>query len=322
MTAALLEITGLATHYPTARGVVRAVDGVDLTLGEAQTLGLVGESGCGKSALGLSIMGLIEPPGRIAAGRILFRGEDLLAKPPRALRRLRGRHISMIFQDPAATLDPVICIGEQIAEIVRHHTPLGRAEIRELVVETLHRVGIPQPERRYRNYPHEFSGGMQQRVVIACALILGPALVIADEPTTALDVTVQAQILDLIAELQAGETGTAVLMVSHDFGVIAETCERVAVMYAGNIVETAATAIVLDAPRHPYTAGLIASIPRPELDQQELSPIPGTVADPVAPPAGCKFHPRCPRAFDRCRIERPQLRETDRDIAVACHLYD
>ncbi len=322
MTAPLLEISNLATYYPTARGVVRAVDGVDLVLHEAETLGLVGESGCGKSALGLSIMRLIESPGYIAADRVMFRGEDLLAKPARAMRDIRGKQISMIFQDPSSTLDPVVRIGDQIAEVVRHHTSLGAAAVRERVVEMLRRVGIPQPEQRYRSYPHEFSGGMQQRVVIACALILHPTLVIADEPTTALDVTVQAQILELLRELKESETGTAIMLVSHDLGVIAETCERVCVMYAGNIVEAAATETILSSPRHPYTVGLIASIPRLELDDQDLAPIPGTVADPIDPPSGCKFHPRCPQAFDRCRVEQPRLRNLGDGAAVACHLYE
>ncbi len=238
------------------------------------------------------------------------------------MRDIRGKQISMIFQDPSSTLDPVVRIGDQIAEVVRHHTSLGAAAVRERVVEMLRRVGIPQPEQRYRSYPHEFSGGMQQRVVIACALILHPTLVIADEPTTALDVTVQAQILELLRELKESETGTAIMLVSHDLGVIAETCERVCVMYAGNIVEAAATETILSSPRHPYTVGLIASIPRLELDDQDLAPIPGTVADPIDPPSGCKFHPRCPQAFDRCRVEQPRLRNLGDGAAVACHLYE
>ena len=320
--APLLEVVDLHTQFATRRGVVRAVDGASLAVRHGEAVGLVGESGCGKSALGLSIMGLIEPPGRVVAGHVLFEGQDLLDRPAAEVRRLRGQAISMIFQDPTATLNPVLPVGRQIAEVVRHHRGVSAREARARAIEMLRAVGIPSPEQRYDRYPHEFSGGMQQRVIIACALILGPKLVIADEPTTALDVTIQSQILDLLQELQAGAAGTAVVLISHDLGVVAEMCERVYVMYAGNVVETGATAAILERPRHPYTAGLLASIPRLDAEDQALAPIPGGVADPVRPPAGCKFHPRCPHAFERCRAERPALRAGAGGHAVACHLYD
>ncbi|MGH7264132.1 MAG: ABC transporter ATP-binding protein, partial [Candidatus Rokuibacteriota bacterium] len=299
--APLLEVVDLHTEFATRRGVVRAVDGASLTVRHGEAVGLVGESGCGKSALALSIMGLIEPPGRVSAGRVLFEGEDLLARPAAEMRRLRGQALSMIFQDPTATLNPVLPVGRQIAEVVRHHRGASAREARARAMEMLRLVGIPSPEQRYGRYPHEFSGGMQQRVIIACALVLGPRLVIADEPTTALDVTIQSQILDLLRDLQAGAAGTAVVLISHDLGVVAEMCERVYVMYAGNVVETGPTAEILERPQHPYTAGLLASIPRLDVEDQALAPIPGAVADPLRPPAGCKFHPRCPHAFDRCR---------------------
>ena len=317
----LLDVRDLSVHYATKRGVLTAVDGVSLTVAPGEAVGLVGESGCGKSTLGQAIMGLIEPPGRVVAGTVLFEGESLLEKSPAQMRRIRGARISMIFQDPAATLNPLLPIGEQIAELLHHHTDMGKAAARDRVLETLTQVGISQPAARYHSYPHEFSGGMQQRVVIACALILQAKLVIADEPTTALDVTVQAQILDLLQRLQDGAANSAIILVSHDFGVVAQMCERVCVMYAGSIVEQAPIGRVLAAPRHPYTVGLIESIPRHDVEDQQLVPIPGSVADPIDTPPGCKFHPRCQHAHERCRIEPPALRPVDDGTAAACHLY-
>jgi len=318
----LLEIDGLTTEFATRRGPLQAVDGVGFALDRGGALGIVGESGSGKSAIAQSIMRLIAPPGRIVAGRILFDGEDLLAQPEAAMRRVRGARISMIFQDPTSTLNPVLPIGEQIAELLRYHDAVRGRKARDRVIEMLELVGIPEAGRRYRSYPHELSGGMQQRVIIACALILHPELVIADEPTTALDVTVQAQILDLLRRLQASERGTAILLISHDLGVVAQLCERICVVYAGQVVEIGTTGQVLDRPAHPYTIGLIASIPRMAAERDDLEPIPGAVADPIAPPPGCRFHPRCRWAIARCRIERPALRALPDGRLAACHLAE
>jgi oligopeptide/dipeptide ABC transporter ATP-binding protein len=317
----LLAVEDLVTEFRTRSGTTRAVDGVSFTLDQGDTLGLVGESGSGKSTIAQSIMRLIEPPGRIAGGRVLLDGTDLLAEPEQAMRRIRGGRIAMIFQDPASTLNPVLTVGEQIAELPRFHRGVGRSTARAQVIEMLERVGIPAAAARYDNFPHELSGGMQQRIVIACALILHPELVIADEPTTALDVTVQAQILELLRRLQASERNTAIILITHNLGIVAELCARVAVLYAGRIVEIGPTRRILEAPRHPYTIGLIASIPRLDRGAEELVPIPGAVADPARPPAGCRFHPRCPQAFERCRHEAPPAHRYP-DGAVACHLFD
>jgi oligopeptide/dipeptide ABC transporter ATP-binding protein len=316
----LLTVTDLVTEFATARGPLRAVDGASIVVGRGETVGLVGESGCGKTALGLSLLRLIEPPGRVAGGSIRLEGEELLEKSDAEMRRLRGRRLSMIFQDPTSTLNPVITIGKQIAELARTHRGASRREARRLAIEMLGAVGIPSPAQRYNAYPHELSGGMQQRVIIACALLLRPQLVVADEPTTALDVTVQGQILDLLARLASGQSGTAVVLISHDLGVVAETCARVYVMYCGKVVESGPTARLLEEPLHPYTQGLLASIPKIDGNESALEPIPGTVADPMAPPLGCRFHPRCPKVMARCRIEAPALRTRD-GRAVACHLY-
>ncbi|MFO1060364.1 MAG: ABC transporter ATP-binding protein [Dongiaceae bacterium] len=317
----LLEVEDLVTEFRTRAGALRAVDRVSFGLERGETLGIVGESGSGKSAIAQSIMRLVQPPGRVAGGRIRLDGEDLLALPEAAMRRLRGARIAMIFQDPTSTLNPVLTVGEQIAELLRCHRGLGRRAARAEGVAMLERVGIPAADTRYDSFPHELSGGMQQRVIIACALVLHPELVIADEPTTALDVTVQAQILDLLRRLQESERGTAIILITHNLGIVAELCERVAVVYAGRIVEIGPVRRILEAPRHPYTAGLIASIPRLDGGEGELQPIPGTVADPLRPPPGCRFHPRCPRAFERCRSEAPAA-HAQPDGAVACHLYD
>jgi len=317
---ALLTVTDLVTEFATARGPLRAVDGASIEVGKGETVGLVGESGCGKTALGLSLLRLIEPPGRVAGGSIRLEGDDLLAKSDAEMRRLRGRKLSMIFQDPTSTLNPVVSIGKQIAELARTHRGTSRREARRLAIEMLGAVGIPSPAQRYNAYPHELSGGMQQRVIIACALLLGPQLVVADEPTTALDVTVQGQILDLLARLASGKSGTAVVLISHDLGVVAETCARVYVMYCGKVVESGPTERLLAEPLHPYTQGLLASIPKIDGNERALQAIPGTVADPLSPPTGCRFNPRCPHVMARCRTEAPKLRNQG-GRAVACHLY-
>ena len=322
MSTPLLEIHDLRVDYASPRGPVRAVAGVSLALDRNRILGLVGESGCGKSTVGQALMGLIQPPGRVAGGDIRFEGRSLIGLPEREMRQLRGDRLAMIFQDPTATLNPVLTIGEQIAELFRWHRPkMPRREVQARVTALLERVGIADADRRRRAYPHELSGGMRQRVVIACALALDPALIVADEPTTALDVTVQAQILDLMRGLQA-EHGTAVILISHDLGVIAETCDDVAVMYAGRIVESGPAAEVLARPRHPYTAGLIASRPSIAAPDQVVRPIPGTVPDLARPPAGCPFHPRCGQAVASCRGAIPTLSPTREEPrhAVACPL--
>jgi peptide/nickel transport system ATP-binding protein/oligopeptide transport system ATP-binding protein len=318
--APLLTVSDLVTEFATARGPLRAVDGASIEVGKGETVGLVGESGCGKTALGLSLLRLIEPPGRVSGGSIRLEGDDLLAKSEAEMRRLRGHKLTMIFQDPTSTLNPVVSIGKQVAELARTHRAASRREARKLAIEMLAAVGIPAPAQRYNAFPHELSGGMQQRVIIACALLLRPQIVVADEPTTALDVTVQGQILDLLARLASGQSGTAVVLISHDLGVVAETCARVYVMYCGKVVESGPTERLLAEPQHPYTQGLLASIPKIDGNARALQAIPGTVADPFAPPAGCRFHPRCPHAMARCRTDEPRLRNQS-GCAVACHLY-
>src|SRR5262245_41444440 len=302
----LLEIQDLRVRYPSTRGSVRAVDGVSLKLRQAETYALVGESGCGKTATALSILRLVEP-GEIVGGRILFEGADLLTLPERELRRYRGGRIGMIFQEPAAALNPVMRVGAQVQEAIRIHKGLRRRESWDEAVRLLGVVALPDPARQARAYPHELSGGMRQRVMIAVALSCEPSLLIADEPTTALDVTVQAQILDLMRRLQQ-ETGTAILLITHNLGVVAETCDDVAVMYAGKIVEKASMRSIFKTPRHPYSQGLLRAVPR--LDhpaKQPLPTIPGTVPNPMRLPTGCRFRTRCPWAIERCAVEEPGL---------------
>jgi len=318
MSDPLLEVRDLQTHFRTDEGVVRAVDGVSYTIGPGETLAVVGESGSGKSVTALSILRLIpSPPGRIAGGRIVFRGRDLLALPESEMRALRGRAISMIFQEPMTSLNPVHTCGEQVAEVARVHEKLSRAEARERALEMFRLVGIPSPEHRLDEYPHQMSGGMRQRVMIAMALACRPALLIADEPTTALDVTIQAQILDLLQRLRR-ELGMAVLLITHDLGVVAETADRVAVMYAGQVVEHCDTRAAFHATRHPYTAGLLASLPRLGAEADRLRVIPGQVPDAAAFPEGCRFHPRCPLAVERCRREMPALRDVGGGHLARC----
>ena len=308
----------LRTHFASERGEVRAVDGVDLSLERGRTLGIVGESGCGKSVTALSIMGLVpQPPGRIAGGEVLFEGEDLLKLPARRMRDLRGDKLSMIFQEPMTSLNPAFPVGEQVAEALLRHKKITPAEAKNQAVEMLRRVRIPSPERRARDYPHQLSGGMRQRVMIAMALACNPRLLIADEPTTALDVTIQAQILELMRTLRA-ELGTAIILITHDLGVIAELADDVTVMYAGKVIERCAATRLFSEPQHPYTVGLLGSIPRLHLQQPRLSAIEGIVPDAAAFPNGCRFHPRCPFAVDKCRNEIPPLMEISQNHSAAC----
>jgi peptide/nickel transport system ATP-binding protein len=307
LTQPLLEIRGLSVSFDSDDGRVRAVRGVDLALAAGETVALVGESGCGKSVTALSILRLVAtPPGFFDAGEIRLAGEDLLAAPESRLREIRGNDVAMIFQEPMTSLNPVLRVGEQIAEVFELHQKLGREAARARSIEALARVGIPAPEQRVDEYPHQLSGGMRQRVMIAMALACNPKLLIADEPTTALDVTIQAQILELIAKLQR-ELGMAVLLITHDLGVVAETARRVAVMYAGRIVEEADVLALFERPRHPYTAGLLRSRPRLDAVDGRLVPIEGSVPDAFHQPPGCAFHPRCPHAVERCRREDPPL---------------
>ena len=304
MTAPILEVRGLKTHFFTRAGVARAVDGVDLTVRRGEVLGLVGESGSGKSVTGFSIMGLVDAPGRVVAGEIRFNGEDLLGRGERAMRQVRGRKIAMIFQDPMMTLNPVLRISTQMVEAVQAHDRVTTAEARPPPAAAQGRVGIPTPEERLDSYPHEFSGGMRQRVAIATALLHSPDLIVADEPTTALDVTIQAQILAEVQKL-AVETGMALIWITHDLAVISSLADRIAVMYAGRVVEEGPAARVISAPLHPYTHGLIGSVPSRNRRGVPLTQIPGMAPSLFALPQGCAFRPRCPRAIDACGAEPP-----------------
>lgn len=315
MKQSLLEVKNLRTHFLTDAGVAKAVDGVDLTIAPGEVMGLVGESGCGKSVTALSIMGLIQPPGQIVDGQILFQGEDLLGLAEREMQKLRGGQIAMIFQDPLTTLNPVIRVGEQITEAIAIHQ--GKENMWEKAVQMLELVGIPSPKQRMMEYPHQLSGGMRQRVMIAIALSCHPSLLIADEPTTALDVTIQAQILDLIAGLQQ-ELDMGILFITHDLGVVAEFCDRIAVMYAGKVVEVGDVKQVLTHPLHPYTRGLLRSIPRLQEPRHRIEPIEGLVPELHMLPPGCSFQDRCPLADKRCTRWEPSLREAAPDRLVSC----
>ena len=318
MSEPLLELRELQTYFFTDDGVVRAVDGVSYVIHAGETLAVVGESGSGKSVTSLSILRLVPtPPGRIVGGSIRFRGRDLLSLSEAEMRAIRGKEISMIFQEPMTSLNPVYSCGEQILEVLMLHEKLDRAAARARTIELLRTVGIPAPETRVDEYPHQMSGGMRQRVMIAMALACKPALLIADEPTTALDVTIQAQILELLKRLRR-ELGMAVLLITHDLGVVAETADRVAVMYAGQVVEYCSVRDTFRAARHPYTAGLLASLPRLGDENQRLRVIPGNVPDPASFPPGCRFHPRCPIAVERCRTEMPALRDVGSGHLARC----
>jgi peptide/nickel transport system ATP-binding protein len=322
----LLEVRGLETAFHTREGVVRAVSGIDFHVDRGEILGLVGESGCGKTVSALSILGLVAPPGKVEGGEILFDGVDLLTLSAEKLRDLRGEEISMIFQQPQSSLNPVYDVGRQISEVLEIHKGMQTRSARARAAELLRMVGIPDPERRLEAFPHSLSGGMAQRVMIAMALACEPDLLIADEPTTALDVTIQAQILDLMRALQA-DTGTAIILITHDLGVVAEMCDRVAVMYAGEIVEQADTTTLFADPKHPYTRGLIGSVPTLGQVQDELTTIPGSVPNLIDLPAACRFAPRClPRVAQNvphCETEHPELRPvgTFAGHDVRCWIY-
>ena len=314
----LLDVRDLRTDFHTDDGVFRAVDGVSFSIGRGRSLGLVGESGCGKSVTALSIMGLVpQPPGRIVSGEIRFEGTDLLRESAAAMRDLRGNQMAMIFQEPMTSLNPAFTIGDQIVEGLLRHRPLGREAARGQALEMLRRVRIPSPEARYDDYPHRLSGGMRQRVMIAMALVCSPRLLIADEPTTALDVTIQAQILDLMRTLRE-ETGTAIVLITHDLGVVAEFADDVLVMYAGRVVEQASVEALFAEPQHPYTIGLLGSIPRLDLAQERLSTIEGQVPMRLANIRGCAFAPRCPFADARCGELPPPLTDVGNGHLAAC----
>jgi peptide/nickel transport system ATP-binding protein len=316
--SALLEVRNLTTSFATDAGAFNAVDRVSFVLEPGRTLGLVGESGCGKSVTALSIMRLIaSPPGRIASGEILFEGADLLRVSAAEMREVRGNRISMIFQEPMTSLNPAFTIGDQIVEGIVRHRKIGRDAAKRLAIEMLERVRMPSPERRFDDFPHKLSGGMRQRAMIAMALACKPRLLIADEPTTALDVTIQAQILELMRLLRE-ETGTAIILITHDLGVIAELAHDVAVMYSGRIVEKARVEDLFREPHHPYTIGLLGSIPKLHLEQRRLPAIEGQVPNPLAAPPGCRFAPRCPFATDKCRAEEPPLAEVAAGHEAAC----
>lgn len=315
--AATLEVRGLRTEFATDEGSFAAVDGIDLSVEAGRTLAIVGESGCGKSVTALSIMGLVPEPGRIAGGSIRFEGRELVGLPARELLDLRGNGMAMIFQEPMTSLNPAFTIGEQIVEGLLRHRAVSRTDARDRALQVLRQVRMPAPEQRLAEYPHKLSGGMRQRAMIAMALACEPRLLVADEPTTALDVTIQAQILELIRTLQA-ETGTAVILITHDLGVVAEVADEVAVMYSGRVVERAGVQAVFEQPQHPYTVGLLGSIPRLDVQRPRLAAIEGQVPNPLRRPAGCDFADRCPFVVARCRAEAPPLLAVGERHGSAC----
>ena len=318
---ALLEVQNLVVEFPSRHGTLRALDGVSFAIAPGEILGVVGESGAGKSLTGASIIGLLEPPGRIASGQIRLEGERIDHLPHAQMRRIRGRRIGAIFQDPLTSLNPLYTVGQQLVETIQTHLPVSAAEARQRAVQLLKDTGIPAAEQRIGHYPHQFSGGMRQRVVIALALAAEPQLIVADEPTTALDVSIQAQIIQLLKSI-CKTRGAAVMLITHDMGVIAETCDRVAVMYAGRIAEIGPVHAVINHPAHPYTAGLMAAIPDMESERDALYQIDGAMPRLDTIPPGCAFNPRCPRGFQaRCRTERPELIAAG-PTQAACWLHD
>jgi peptide/nickel transport system ATP-binding protein len=320
MAKPLLEVKNLRVEFPTRRGTLVAVDDISFSIAPGEVLGVVGESGAGKSLTGAAIIGLLEPPGRVAGGEIVLDGKRIDNLPYEAMRRIRGREIGAIFQDPLTSLNPLYTVGRQLTETILTHLDVSESEARERALKLLREVGIPAAERRIDHYPHQFSGGMRQRVVIALALCANPRLIVADEPTTALDVSIQAQIITLIKRL-CRDHGASVMLVTHDMGVIAETADRVAVMYAGRIAEIGPVRDVIKRARHPYTEGLMGSIPKLGGSETKLAQIDGAMPRLTAIPKGCAFNPRCPKAFDRCRQERPEPIQVG-DTKVACWLYD
>jgi peptide/nickel transport system ATP-binding protein len=315
MTNSVLSVRNLRVEFPTRRGVLVAVDDISFDIKAGEVLGVVGESGAGKSMTGTAVIGLLEPPGRIAGGEVRLKGERIDNLPPDAMRKVRGRRIGMVFQDPLTSLNPLYTVGQQLIETIRTHQPVSEAEARKRAVALLIEAGIQGAERRIDGYPHEFSGGMRQRVVLALALCAEPELVIADEPTTALDVSIQAQIIQLLKRL-CRERGTAVMLITHDMGVIAETADRVAVMYAGRIAEIGPVRDVVQRPHHPYTKGLMGSIPTLDTNATRLVQIPGSMPRLNAIPKGCAFNPRCTEVFDRCRTERPEPMQAGQSLAA------
>ena len=320
MTSPLLEVKNLRVEFPSRHGSLLALDDISFTIAPGEILGVVGESGAGKSLTGAAIIGLLDPPGRVAGGEIRFEGRRIDNLPYEEMRKLRGRHIGAIFQDPLTSLNPLYTVGRQLTETIRTHLPLNAAQARERAIGLLQETGISAATERIDQYPHQFSGGMRQRVVIALALAANPKLIVADEPTTALDVSVQAQIISLLKRL-CKEHGAAVMLVTHDMGVIAETCDRVAVMYAGRLAEIGPVQAVIHQPAHPYTVGLMGAIPAMDEDRERLLQIDGAMPRLTAIPPGCAFNPRCPRVMDRCRVERPELLEAGATRA-ACWLHD
>jgi peptide/nickel transport system ATP-binding protein len=317
--SALLEVRNLRVEFPSRRGTLVALDDISFDIAPGEILGVVGESGAGKSLTGASIIGLLEPPGRIASGEVRLEGQRIDDLPYEQMRKIRGRKIGAIFQDPLTSLNPLYTVGRQLVETIQTHLGLGGADARQRAIQLLKQTGIPAAEARIDHYPHQFSGGMRQRVVIALALAADPKLIVADEPTTALDVSIQAQIITLLKTI-CKQRGAAVMLVTHDMGVIAETCDRVAVMYAGRIAEIGPVQSVIHAPAHPYTVGLMGSIPAMDEDRERLTQIDGSMPRLNAIPRGCAFNPRCPRAFDRCRLERPELMDAGATRA-ACWLH-
>ncbi|MGI8639200.1 MAG: ABC transporter ATP-binding protein [Pyrinomonadaceae bacterium] len=321
----LLEVKNLETHFPTRAGIVKAVNDVSFYIDEGELLGLVGESGCGKSITALSVMKLIAPPGKIVGGSVKFKGEELTTASDQRMREIRGNDIAMIFQDPMTSLNPVYTVGEQIAEALRLHRNLNKKDALEAAIESMKEVAMPAPERRVKDYPHQLSGGMRQRVMIAMALACNPELLIADEPTTALDVTIQAQILELLDELRTTRK-LAVLLITHDLGVVAEVADRVAVMYTGKIVEESGVNEIFEKPKHPYTQGLLHSVPKlrgvGEAKETRLSTIEGTVPSPTNLPDGCHFAPRCEFRMEICTHGEIPLYQLENNIKVRCVLYD